>query len=153
MKKTNFSKILSLILCFVLVAAIALSTVGCSDNNSSDPIGSAPASSDSSSENQAVVGEGATQFSLEITFKDGSTKSYTVKTDKSTVGEALVDAKLISGTVGDFGLMIETVDGETVNYENDKKYWAFYINGAYANSGVDTTSIETGAIYSLKVEG
>ena len=153
MKKTNFSKYLSFVLCFVLVAAIALLTVGCGDNNTSTPSLSAQSGSNASSENGTIVGEGKTQFGLEITFQDGSTKSYTVKTDKTTVGEALTELKLISGTVGDYGLMIETVDGQTVTYETDKKYWAFYINGAYANSGVDTTEIEADAVYSLKVEG
>lgn len=44
------------------------------------------------------------------------------------------------------------VNGIIADYDVDKTYWAFYINGEYAMSGVDTTKIEEGAAYSLKVE-
>ena len=149
MKKTRFTKILSLILTLALVAAIALFAIGCNDNPTSDPSSQKPSSSQSDS---SVLGQGKTAFTVSITFKDGSQKTYTVNTDKTTLGEALVELKLISGTMGDYGLMIETVDGETVKYADDGKYWAFYINGEYAMSGVDTTDITAGATYSFKVE-
>lgn len=152
MKKTKVLKALSFLLCVVLVAAIALFTSACNGKTEppSTPDTSAP--SQSAGDEANVVGQGATQFTLEITFKDGSEKSYTVKTDKKTVGEALTEVGLISGEVGAYGLMVETVDGETVTYENDQKYWAFYIDGNYAMSGVDTTEIKEGEVYALKVE-
>ena len=34
----------------------------------------------------------------------------------------------------------------------DQSYWAFYVNDAYATSGVDVTPIEAGAKYAFKVE-
>lgn len=152
MKKTKVLKTLSFLLCALLIAAIALVTSACNDKTEvpSVPEGSVPSQSDQNGGN--VVGEGATQFTFEITFKDGSEKAYTVKTDKKIVGEALTDAGLISGEDGPYGLMVETVDGETVTYEKDKKYWAFYVNGAYAMSGVDTTEIKKGETYAFKVE-
>lgn len=152
MKKTKAFKFLSFLLCVVLVAAIALFTSACNDKTGtpSVPEDLTPSQSDQNGGN--VVGEGATQFAFEITFKDGSEKAYTVKTDKKTVGEALTDAGLILGENGPYGLMVETVDGETVTYEKDKKYWAFYVNGEYAMSGVDTTEIKDGETYAFKVE-
>ena len=152
MTKTKFSKILSFVLCFVLIAAIALVSSGCNDKTNSDRSSSNPASSNASSTNGSVLGQGATKFTVSITFKDGSEKTYTVNTDKKTVGEALLEVELIAGTVGDYGLMVETVDGETVKYEDDGKYWAFFVDGQYAMSGVDTTNIEIGKAYALKVE-
>lgn len=152
MTKTKFSKILSFVLCFVLVAAIALIGAGCNDKTNSDPSSSNPISSNASSSDDSVLGQGETKFTVNITFKDGSEKTYTVNTDKKTVGEALLDAKLIAGTVGDYGLMVETVDGETVKYADDGKYWAFYIDGQYAMTGVDTTDITAGSVYAFKVE-
>ena len=77
---------------------------------------------------------------------------YTVKTDKKTVGEALTEVGLISGEVGAYGLMVETVDGETVKYEDGGKYWAFYVDGDYAMTGVEKTKIEEGKTYAFKVE-
>ena len=34
----------------------------------------------------------------------------------------------------------------------DQTYWAFYVDGEYAMSGVDTTIIEEGKAYAFKVE-
>ena len=42
--------------------------------------------------------------------------------------------------------------GIVADYDINKTYWAFYINGEYAFSGVDTTPVEQGATYSFKVE-
>ena len=149
MKQTKLSRLLSLLLCFVLVAAIALISVGCGVKETNPET---PSSSEVGSADSSVLGEGKTQFTVGITFSDGSEKTYTVNTDKKTVGEALLEVKLISGTNGDYGLMVETVDGETVKYEDDGKYWAFYIDGEYAMSGVDSTDITAGSTYSFKVE-
>ena len=129
MKNTKFAKILSFILCFVLVAAMALVSVGCNDNDTS-----------------ASTGE--KEFTLTVTHSNGEEKSFTVKTEKETVGQALTDENLITCEDG----MVYTVDGETVKYEDDGKYWAFYIDGQYAMSGVDSTNITAGATYAFKVE-
>ena len=148
MKQTKFARILSLVLCFALVAAVALFTVGCNDNKTP----SNPSSGQTESSDSAVLGQGATSVTVSVTFKDGSEKTYTVKTDKTTLGDALIEVGLISGTQGDYGLMVETVGGQTVKYDVDGKYWAFYIDGEYAMSGVDTTDITDGATYAFKVE-
>ena len=154
MKKTKAIKALSFLLCVVLVAAIALFTSACNGKNEtpSDPPSSSTPSSSEETADGNEVGQGATKFTLSITFADGSEKTYTVNTDKTIVGDALAEVGLISGSDGPYGLMVETVDGETVTYEKDGKYWAFYINGEYAMSGVDSTEITAGAEYALKVE-
>ena len=36
------------------------------------------------------------------------------------------------------------------DYDVDQYYWAFYIDGEYGVSGVDTTNIEEGVTYSLE---
>ena len=147
MKMTNLKKALSFMLSVVLIAAVALTFSACNDNNPSTPDSSVPAQTETS-----VLGEGQLEFAFNVTFKDGSTKSYTIKTDKATVGDALATLELISGQDSQYGLMVETVCGETVTYDADGKYWAFYVNGEYAMSGVDTTNIETGVTYAFKVE-
>ncbi len=73
--------------------------------------------------------------------------TFTVKTDKETVGEALLDAKLIEGDTTEYGLYVKKVNGMTADYNVDQSYWAFYINGEYAMTGVDATPIEVGAVY------
>lgn len=145
MKMTILKKVLSFMLCFVLIAAMALLASACNDKND---IPSSP----SSALDENIVGQGQTEFILKVTFKDGTETAYTVKTDKTTVGEALSDLGLISGTVGQYGLMVETVCGQTVKFETDKMYWAFYVNGDYAMKGIDQTEIDKGATYALKAQ-
>lgn len=159
MKKIS---ILSLVLVIALIAAMALSLVSC-DNNADATLTDSQTTAETTSETTAeanddtsdttdenVVGVGNTSFAFTVKFKDGTTESYTVKTDKETVGEALVDAKLISGSDSQYGLMVDTVCGETLIYENDKMYWAFYQDGKYANAGVDSTEIDTNVVYSFE---
>lgn len=100
----------------------------------------------------AAPAAGEKKFTLEITFSDGSTSSQEISTDKPTVGEALQALGLIGGEDGPYGLYVMTVGGETVKYEDDGHYWAFYINGGYAPTGVDATEVEDGATYAFKVE-
>ena len=47
---------------------------------------------------------------------------------------------------------MKTVNGITADYDTDGVYWAFYVNGEYASTGVDSTPITQGDAYSLKVE-
>lgn len=99
-----------------------------------------------------VIGEGAASFSLCIVNAAGEEISVTVNTDEETVGAALLALGVVDGEVGDYGLFIKSVNGEAVDFDKDGKYWAFYINDAYAETGVDSTPIESDVLYTLKVE-
>ena len=79
----------------------------------------------------------------------GKTVEVTVRTDKETLGDALSAVSLIQGDKGPYGLYVKKVNGITADYDVDKSYWAFYINGEYAMSGVDTTNIDETAKYQL----
>lgn len=91
-------------------------------------------------------------FTLEVTDLDGKVTKHEISTDKKTVGEALLEQGLISGDEGDYGLYVKTVDGLTLDYETDGKYWAFYVDGEYAMAGVDSTDITDGSTYAFKPE-
>ena len=149
MKKTNrIRNLLSALLCLMMIAAIILTFTAC--NNSPDAVSSAPVSS--AKTEAIVVGEGNSKFTFTVVKADGSEKSYTVKTDSDTVGKALIDANLIAGENGDYGLYVKTVDGTTLDFNTDGMYWAFYIDGEYASTGVDKTTITDGTVYSFKAE-
>ena len=60
--------------------------------------------------------------------------------------------ELIAGEKSAYGLYVKTVNGISADYDKDKTYWAFYVNGSYASSGVDTTPIKEGEVYMFKVE-
>ncbi len=153
--KTFFRrKTLSFILCTVLTVATALSTTGCNDSQNKDniPPASTAAADAGTASGDTVLGEGNTSFALTVTDQDGGTSSFEIHTDKATVGEALLELELIAGDDSEYGLFVKTVNGITLDYDKDGKYWAFYVDGEYATSGVDTTPITDGASYALKAE-
>ena len=46
----------------------------------------------------------------------------------------------------------KTVNGMAADYDKDGVYWAFYIDGEYAMTGVDATNITDGAQYAFRME-
>lgn len=144
MKNNRTKKLLALVLVFVLTAAAALA--GCSTTPAET---TAPPA-----ETQPVteVGEGASNFELTIVDKDGVTHLYRVHTNVGMMGEALTEVDLIDGEQGPYGLYIKSVLGQVLDYETDGMYWAFYVNGEYAQTGVDQIPVEHNGKYMLKAE-
>ena len=95
------------------------------------------------------MGEGAAMFHLVVRDLDGTAASFEIHTDAETVGEALLALELIEGEIGDYGLYINSVNGITADWDTEQAYWAFYVNGEYAMTGVDATPVIAGAIYEL----
>lgn len=153
MKTTKSNRFLLLLLCFVLIAAMALSTIGCSssETSSDEPDISSEITSIDNTEVKKL-GQGQKSFFFSVTDASGKTTKFEISTDKKTVGEALIELNLIAGDQGDYGLYVKTVNGVTVDYNTDKKYWAFYVNGEYGQKGVELTDITVGSSYAFKVE-
>ena len=86
-----------------------------------------------------------------VTDKEGNSTEFIVCTDKTIVGEALLEAGLIEGEEGQFGLYVKKVNGIVADYDIDKTYWAFYVDGEYGMTGVDQTEIEEGKVYEFRV--
>ena len=95
------------------------------------------------------LGEGSTMIYLDVTDRDGGTSYYAIHTDAETVGEALVGLELIAGDESEYGLYVKTVGDETLDYATDGMYWAFYIDGEYAPTGLDQTPVTADAHYAL----
>ena len=98
------------------------------------------------------LGEGSTKFTFTVVDKEGNETQFEIHTDKETVGEALTELGLIAGEESSYGLYVKTVNGITADYDKDGAYWAFYVNGEYAQTGVDSTMITEGDNYSFQVE-
>ena len=133
------------ILCAVLVAVMALSVTGCGETKPTET----PTQNDSG---RVVKGEGETVFNFDVCDLEGTMTQFEIHTDKTTVGDALLELELIEGETSEYGLYIKKVNGIEADYDKDQTYWAFYINGEYAMSGVDTTDIEADTTYAFKVE-
>ena len=151
MKMKLSRRLLSLVVATLLLAAMMLGATSCNNTNGGEETTTTPPA-ESTTVASPTLGEGATSFVFEVTFVDGTTKAYTVKTDAKTVGEALLAVDMIAGENGDYGLYVKTVDGVTLDYHTDGKYWAFYVNGEYAMTGVDATEITAGAVYGFRAE-
>ena len=165
-------KALFAILCLMIAAAALICSAGCGKTDEPAPADNTaaadnttaaentedeqteatqPAESETDSANN-VLGEGATVFEFKVTGLDGQTRTFEIHTDEKTVGAALLKVGIIAGDNSQYGLYVKTVDGVTLDYEKDKKYWAFYVNGAYASSGVDSTDVKAGEVYEFKAE-
>ena len=135
------NKLFASVLCMVLIVAMALSMTACTNNTS-----------DSGNAGQEQTQTVEKSFTFEVVDKDGNLETFAVTTTKATVGEALLDEGLIAGEDGQYGLYVTQVNGIVADYNVDQTYWAFYVDGTYASSGVDTTDVVDGSTYSFKVE-
>lgn len=95
-----------------------------------------------------AFGEGAKTLKVKVEA-DGQSIVFTVKSDKETVGEALLEHSLIAGDESEYGLYIKVVNGIKADYDTDKAYWSFNKNGEYMMTGVDTTKFADGEQYEL----
>ncbi|MBQ8826414.1 MAG: DUF4430 domain-containing protein [Oscillospiraceae bacterium] len=169
MQKTSFKKTLSCILCTVLIAASALITTGCTNSTANEEPSAAATVSETSAADTAaseadtaavseaasdvtVLGEGQTKFTFSVTDIEGNESVFEISTDKTNVGEVLLEHGLIAGEESEYGLYVKQVNGITADYDIDGTYWAFYIDGEYAMTGVDSTEITAGSAYAFKAE-
>lgn len=136
MKHNNFKKLLTLVMALVLMAAMALSFTGCGSKETNTV--------------ETVAQDAAvTTFTVTVTDLEGNERSFDITTTKTMLGDALLENGLIAGEEGDYGLYITSVNGITADWDKDQTYWAFYIDGEYALTGVDSTEIDPNVAYAL----
>ena len=135
MRRFSMKSKLSVLLCVVLIAAMALSMAACGGKQ------------------EAAAPKGTVSYTVITVDLEGNETTLEITSDKETVGEELLAQGIIAGDVGEYGLYIKTVNGLTLDWDKDAKYWAFYIGEDYATTGVDMTPAEEGVTYILKPEG
>ena len=148
MYRTRMKHALSCILCVVLLAAAALNMTGCS-NSQTQPSAS-QTQLYTSADAPHSLGKGQTTFLFTVTDLAGDEVTFEISTDETTVGAALAALGLIQGEEGPYGLMVTHVNGVKLDYDADKAYWGFFIDGEYAMSGVDQTEIQSGKAYAFR---
>lgn len=90
----------------------------------------------------AEVGEGEKTVEMTVTAEDKSIV-ITVKTDAETVGDMLRETSVATGSEGDYGLFVDTVNGIKADWDTDGTYWGFYVDGEFSSVGVDGVDIPT----------
>ena len=129
-RKSRFASLIAV----VLIAAMVLSLAACG------------------SKDEGSANAGTKSFTFEVVDPDGKTETFDISSDAATVGEALMAQGLVQGEDGPYGLYVKTVNGITADYDKDQTWWGFYVDGAPASAGVDTTDIVEGSTYGFKVE-
>ena len=74
-------------------------------------------------------------------------KTFTVKTDRENLADALLDEKLVSGSDSEWGLVIDTVDGLRADYSVDQSWWALYDGDKMSEVGASSLQLKDGGVY------
>ena len=141
-------KTLSLLLALLMCAAVVLGAASCKKNETPAPQTTGQKDeglwADALYKEDKTFGDGATTVTVKVTAGD-KTVVFTVKTDKSSLGDALKEHGLAEGEGG----LYNKVNGMTADWNTDQSYWAFYIGGDYAPVGLDDAVPAEGVEYSL----
>ena len=131
------------LLCLLAVVLLCLGLVACVGEKASDDLWK-----DAIYTEDTEFGKGKNTIIVEVKAEEKSV-SFTINTDKTTVGEALVEHNLIEGENGAYGMYIKKVNGITADYDKTKTYWSFSKNEEYMTTGVDDTQLKDGEHYEL----
>jgi len=154
MRKSVLWSRLSLFLCLALLAAAVLST-GLAETTAETAADTAEESVIlmTGTEDAPVVIGNAHVFRFCVTDLEGTQSWFEIHTDAETVGAALLENGLIAGSDSEYGLYVTSVCGTEIIWSDDNPhYWAFYVNGEYAQTGVDSTPVDDTAVYMFKAE-
>ena len=108
--------------------------------------------------NRTVPQSGSKNIVVEVTGSNGATEEYKLSTDteylKGAMDELAAKGSGFSydGTDGEYGIMIEYINGERASYTEDNAYWALYVNGEYGQNGCDSQPVIDGDVYTWKYE-
>lgn len=91
---------------------------------------------------------GSKTITVEVVHKDESRKEFKITTSADNLRGALEQEKLVQGSESEYGLYIETVDGETADSAN-QEWWAVTKDGTMTETGVEGVMIADGEHYEL----
>lgn len=91
----------------------------------------------------------AVQGTKSITIKvvdNYNTTVYNVQTDAEYLRQAMEDADGLefSGSESMYGMMVETINGVTADWNVDASFWGFSVNGEECIYGIDTQPVADG---------
>ena len=95
-----------------------------------------------------TFGNGAKTIKVTVKAENASV-TFTVKTDKENLADALLEHKLVEGEDGAYGLYIKKVNGMLADYDVNQTYWSFQIDGVAQMNGVSDAKIQGGESFEL----
>ncbi len=142
------SKILSLI----LVMAMLFSLASCSLFKKGAEKGEASETEilwqNATYTEDTTIGSGSKTVLVSVIALEKTVK-ITLKTDCDNLGDALVETGLAEGENSTYGLYVKKVNGISADYDKDKAYWGFCIDGEALPYGVSDAEISGGESYEL----
>lgn len=87
---------------------------------------------------------------VKVTHENGEEKEFLIKTQAKTLSEALQQEGLIEAHEDQYGLFVDTVDGEAAAME-DSKAWVFDKNGEMCETGISDTLIADADVYAFYI--
>ena len=138
-------KIVSPLIRFFLIIIICLSFSACKETatkNKTDVWSQATYTQDTE------IGDGEKTVFVEVVAEEKAI-TFTIHSDKDTLGEALIENSLIDGEKGAYGLYVKKVNGIIADYDVNQCYWGFSKEGERMVTGVDGVKFENGEHYEL----
>ena len=153
----SMKKILSVVISTALAAGLlagcgAASSTASSQAATSTTVSSAAASSEAAGSEAASsqAEEGKVKAEFTVTNAEGESQTFTLEvTDGEKLGDALVEAGLISQEEADAGF-VTTVNGETADWDKDKAWWCLNdASGEMTSVGVADIELHDGDSYAF----
>lgn len=81
----------------------------------------------------------AKTVTIEVIDDKQEQTNYTVEGNAEYLKDVMDQAEGLTyeGTTSNGSMMVITVNGVRADYNEDKAYWAFYVNGEYCNYGIE----------------
>ena len=130
------------VICIVLLVVLSFNLFSCGNKDTADLWETALYTEDTE------LGNGEKTIFVDVITEEKSI-TFTIKTDKETVGDALIEHNLVSGEKGAYGLYVKFVNGIEADYDKNQSYWAFTKDGESLLTGVDGEKIKADAHYEL----
>lgn len=95
---------------------------------------------------------GSKAITIEVVDDRQETTAYQLQTDAEFLRQAMEETENLSfsGTESEYGMMVDTVNGLTADYNTNGAYWSFYVNGDYCNYGIDSQPVLDGDNFSIR---
>ena len=104
--------------------------------------------SDAKYTKDTTLGEGSRTVTVEVSVGEHLV-TFTLKTDATMLGTALLETGLCQGEDGPYGLYIKTTNGILADYDVNQHYWSLSKSGTPLMTGADSESISGGEHYEI----
>ena len=89
---------------------------------------------------------GSKAVTVKVEHLEGEEKAFSYRTDAEFLRQLLEEAGIASGPETQYGLWIQTVDGETAD-DSKQQWWGYTVNGVFAEYGADQQPVADGDVF------